>query len=74
MAKYGNLGGNSNIVAYELGDTFIDVRFADNSTYRYANDRAGGHNVDKMRVLALAGRGLNAFINTQVKYLYSSKW
>jgi hypothetical protein len=39
----------------------------------YTNASAGGANIAEMQRLALAGRGLNGFINTTVRKLYASK-
>ena len=33
MERYQNLGGNSGVVAYEIGQDFIRVQFSDGSIY-----------------------------------------
>jgi len=73
MNSYANLGGNSNVTAYELGSGYIRVQFADGSVYLYTDASAGAGNIATMQSLARAGRGLNGFINTNVKYNYESK-
>jgi hypothetical protein len=49
------------------------VYFGDRSQYTYTNRSAGSGNVAEMQRLALAGQGLNAYINTYVKRRYESK-
>lgn len=73
MKKYKNLGGDSGVSAYEIGDDFIRVVFSDGGTYLYSNESAGIQNIDQMKELAEYGEGLNAFINTNVKYNYAKK-
>ena len=66
MTSYKNLGGDSGIVAYEIGDGAIAVEFSKGTytQYGYTNASAGHHNIAEMQSLARAGQGLNAFINT----------
>ncbi len=73
MERYRNLGGDSGVVAYELGDDSIAVEFSDGSLYLYTYQSAGSHNIEEMKVLAVAGRGLNSFINNNVRKKYASK-
>ena len=73
MAIYGNLGGNSNVSSYDNRDSSISVTFGDGSTYVYTFASAGAWHVEHMKSLAIAGRGLNSYINIHVKHLYASK-
>jgi len=73
MVPYANLGGNSGVAAYETGPGYIKVQFHDYSLYLYTNGSAGAGNIAQMHGLAAAGRGLNSFINTNVKRNYESK-
>lgn len=73
MKPYMNLGGDSNVSAYETGIDFIRVQFKDRSIYLYTSSSAGSHNIAKMKSLAEAGRGLNSYINTHVRKLYAKK-
>ena len=42
METYQNVNGNSGIAGYEIGDTCIEVEFADTeSVYRYSYESAG---------------------------------
>lgn len=73
MQAYLNLGRRSGVAAYEYGEDWIQVKFTKGGTYEYKYDRAGSAKVEKMKELADAGSGLNAYINTTVKKLYSRK-
>jgi hypothetical protein len=63
MHPYLNLSGESGVTQYELGPDFIDVEFGPKGTYRYTDQRVGRKKVDRMKELAVAGRGLGTFIN-----------
>jgi len=71
MKRYLNRGGDSGVRQYEIGDDYIKVGFSDGSLYEYTYASAGSDNVEYMKRLATEGEGLNAFINTTVKYNYS---
>lgn len=74
METYQNVNGNSGIAGYKIGDTCIEVEFADTeSVYRYFYESAGRENVEEMKRLAAQGHGLNSFINRRVKYLYEKR-
>ncbi len=73
MPRYQNLGGNSGIVEYDIGGDWISVTFSDHSKYLYNYEATGQHHVEHMKGLAIAGQGLNAFINTTVRKRYASK-
>lgn len=73
MKTYKNIGGNSGVIAYDYGPNWIQVKFRDESIYEYTYSSAGANNVDSMKRLADSGEGLNAFINTTVRKLYSRR-
>ncbi|SEC39715.1 hypothetical protein SAMN04490185_1349 [Pseudomonas frederiksbergensis] len=75
MERYKNLSGDSNVVAYELGQGSITVQFASGThkTYIYDSARPGTVMVAEMQRLAVAGRGLNSYIGRVVKGSYSGK-
>jgi hypothetical protein len=73
METYRNLGGNSNVSAYEIKDDSITVQFKDGGTYLYNYQSAGREIIEKMKALAMAGQGLNTFINRFARELYSAK-
>lgn len=70
MERYANLNGNSGVVAFEIGSTWIKVQFRTGSPYTYSYQKAGEIHVEKMKVLARNGRGLNSYINLNCKYSY----
>ena len=72
MQRYGNRTGVSGIRAYAFGEDFIKVRF-DDAIYKYTYASAGRHNVEQMKMLALAGEGLSTFISRHVQGAYESK-
>lgn len=73
MERYRNRGGDSGIVAYEIGSDFITVKFSDRSVYLYTYRSAGSANIEHMKRLAIAGEGLNSFINRRVRKRYAKK-
>jgi hypothetical protein len=70
MQPYKNLDGNSGVSDYQIGEDRITVRFTDGNEYLYTYTSAGSINIEKMKELAISGRGLNGFINTTVKKKY----
>lgn len=73
MEYYKNLGGKSNIIAFEIGADEITVEFGDGSVYHYTNQSAGAASISEMHKLARAGQGLNSYISRVVKKGYASK-
>ena len=73
MARYGNLGGDSAVVAYEIEIDSIIVQFNTGATYLYNYVSAGAVNIEQMKSLAIAGQGLNSFISRIVKKQYARK-
>lgn len=72
MEKYKNLSGDSGVSGYEIGSDYIKVTFKGGSkVYVYNYTSAGRDNIENMKNLAKNGTGLNAFINKNVKKLYS---
>lgn len=71
MEKYKDINGDSGVEGYIIGEDYIVVKFTKTAkTYKYSYSSAGTSNVEKMKVLARKGDGLNAFINTNVKDLF----
>jgi hypothetical protein len=62
MKRYGNLSGDSGVIAYELGTATIVVQFQGGDKYEYTEQSAGVAVVATMRRLAESGRGLSAFM------------
>lgn len=70
MESYKNLHSNSNIVAFDIGNDCISVKFFGGEIYRYSYKRAGVDKVERMKILARQGFGLNSYIMRFVKYDY----
>jgi hypothetical protein len=73
MERYRNLGGGSGVRRYEIGDDYIVVEFNDGGTYLYNYQKPGSSNVERMKSIAVSGKGLNSFISTTIKKKYASK-
>lgn len=73
MTKYKNLSGISGVASYEIGDKHIKVEFKYGAIYLYDYLNPGQAAVDRMKMLAAEGRGLNTFINTDVRKNYAQK-
>jgi hypothetical protein len=63
MRPYMNLSGNSGVLEYDVGPEFIEVRFRGGASYVYSYRGVGRENVERMKALAGAGRGLSTFIS-----------
>jgi hypothetical protein len=74
MENYKNLGGDSGVLAFELGGDSILVQFRDGSLYLYNYQSTGKDNVERMKKLALDGVGLNSFISRVVRKSYAKKF
>ncbi len=71
MERYLDLDDDSGVVGYEIGDTFIRVKFSGTAKiYTYSYRKAGEFHVEKMKVLAKSGNGLNSYIMKYAKKLY----
>lgn len=73
MQTYANLGGNSDVRAYEIFDDGIRVRFGDGSVYVYTDASAGAYNIECMKACAERGYGLNGYINRNCRFGYAYK-
>jgi len=76
MTPYRNLSGNSNVVSYESTEESIHVVFKSGRyrNYLYNSVRPGQIVVERMKVLAAQGYGLNSYISSIVKDRYARKW
>jgi hypothetical protein len=71
MQTYADIDRDSGVYCFEIRDTSITVCFKKGGKpYTYSYTSAGRTNVEHMKRLALAGEGLNAFINKNVKGKY----
>ncbi|EHQ29269.1 hypothetical protein Mucpa_5194 [Mucilaginibacter paludis DSM 18603] len=64
---------NSGVLAYEIGEDRIKVKFLDGTVYLYTYQSAGEENIEQMKALAEKGRGLTTFINQSVSDQYAIK-
>jgi len=74
MQPYKNLSGKSGIVAFEIADDCVKILFRDNPRiYVYSTNKIPLRKIERMKRLAVAGRGLAAFIsrNPDVRNGYS---
>jgi len=73
MQRYRNLSGNSGVVAFALAHDAILVEFEDGGIYLYNRESAGRERVERMKRLALEGRGLSTYIARHVRDGYAAK-
>ena len=73
MQRYRNQSKSSGVVAYELGEEFIDVKFVGGEIYHYTTRRPGARDLQHMKELALRGEGLATFISRHIRNRYESK-
>lgn len=71
MERYLDLDNDSGVVAYEIGETYIRVKFSGtHQVYTYSYRSAGANRVEEMKRLAESGDGLNSYIMKYAKKLY----
>ena len=67
MKRYGNVAGDSGVVAYATTPTSIRVKFqGSDRIYEYSHESAGKAHVERMKRLAETGRGLSTYISQHV--------
>jgi len=71
--RYKNASGKSTVATYQLMKDAVTIGFASHEKYIYSNQSAGSENVTKMKVLALAGKGLGTFIENNLKEKFARK-
>lgn len=76
MTPYKNISGESNVDSYEITDDSIHIVFKSGNQrhYLYNHVRPGKAVVDRMKILAVQGHGLNSYISTTVKRNFAKKW
>ena len=67
MTPYGN--GTSGITGYNIdpADNYMEIEFANGGIYTYMKRNVGEVNFAVMKALAIAGNGLNSYINKNVR-------
>lgn len=74
MKTYKNLSGNSGVVAYEVGEKYIKVKFdGESSIYTFSYKRPGRAQVEKMKAMAIKGQGLSTYITEEVGANFETK-
>ena len=77
MTRYLNRSGDSGVVEYEIASDSSIVAFSKRSGgtsgYLYNYDKPGRQNVEKMKRLAEAGKGLSSFVGKTIKKNYAEK-
>ncbi len=75
MEKYKNISGKSKVNTYEIDteEDSITVKFQTDGTYVYNYQSTGASNIEKMKTLALKGKGLDSFISRFVKQRYAKR-
>lgn len=74
MKRYKNLSGKSGVLAYEVTDSSITVKFrGSDESYVYDSRKPGRAQVARMKELAESGRGLSTFISRSVRENFSRK-
>jgi hypothetical protein len=73
MKRYRNLEGHSGVLAYDIRDTAIAVKFVGGDVYDYTYAKPGRGHVEEMKRLALAGRGLSTYISQHVRDDYAAR-
>ena len=73
MEIYKDIDGDSGVAAYENGENFIRVKFKDGSIYLYTYASTGQGDIEHMKSLAIAGDGLNSYINKYVRKAYETR-
>jgi hypothetical protein len=72
MKRYGNRSGHSGVAFFEDGPDFIKIQFVGSAKEVYVYDHVipGAADVTRMKALAVAGRGLSAYIRQRVGKRY----
>ena len=73
MQRYQNARGGSGVATYETGPEFIRVKFKHGATYEYNYASTGRIHVERMKLLAVSGKGLATFISQFVKANYARR-
>ena len=73
MQRYKNLDGASGVTAFETADDSIKVAFVNGSIYEYDYASAGRGKIERMKRLAMDGRGLSTYISRHVHDAYARR-
>jgi len=70
MERYANRRGNSPITHFQIEVERILIWFNGGKSYSYSYSTASKYHVEQMKILAISGSGLSAYITHNVKFLY----
>lgn len=70
---YANLGGNSGVATYDLGEDWILINFTTGARYLYTTKSTSIDNIEQMKRYAHEGKGLNSYIMRMVKTDYAGR-
>ena len=70
---YSNFGRRPGVRYFALGPSFIRIWFKDGDGYEYNYAAPGRADVQEMKRLAEAGRGLATYVNRHVRENYARK-
>ena len=73
MERYKNLEGHSGVTGYEISDDSIRVEFNYDTVYEYTYASAGKRIIEKMKKLAVAGKGLSTYISQTVREKFEKR-
>ena len=73
MHPYGDHTRQHGAIAYEIGPESIEVEFTSGWIYRFSYENPGALRVDRMKELAVSGRGLSTFISKHLKNRFESR-
>lgn len=73
LQRYRNRHRDSGVTAFEIGEDYIKVEFAEGALYLYTHAKPGPDRVEQMKNLALAGQGLSTYISRNVREEYASR-
>lgn len=73
LERYKNLSGDSGVTAYEIRKDALIVRFQTGAVYLYSYKMPGRFLVEKMKKLAVSGKGLATFISRFIRDHYEKE-
>lgn len=73
LRRYKNRHHDSGVTAYEIGDDYIKVEFAEGPLYLYTHEIPGARKVEQMKKLAMEGKGLSTYISRNVRDKYACR-
>lgn len=71
--RYINRTNRSNVKEYRPGDTYVVIRFKDDSTYLYSNKLLTEAELTYIKDLADSGSGLNSYLNRLIGRRYTAR-